>query len=72
MAVRRSGWPDRDHEWWLEERFGPPLTPIASLMGAKLHTGRTHQVRVTWPSWPAGGRDPLYGRKTEQHWTGGR
>src|SRR5882757_4319492 len=38
MAVRRSGGRHAITEYWLEERFGSPLTPIASLMGAKLHT----------------------------------
>jgi 23S rRNA pseudouridine1911/1915/1917 synthase len=64
MAVRRAGGRTAITEWWLEERFGPPLTPIASLMGAKLHTGRTHQVRVHMShlGLPVVG-DPLYGRK---------
>ena len=64
MAVRRAGGRTAVTEWWLEERFGPPLTPIASLMGAKLHTGRTHQVRVHMShiGLPVVG-DPLYGRK---------
>jgi 23S rRNA pseudouridine1911/1915/1917 synthase len=64
MAVRRSGGRTAVTEWWLEERFGPPLTPVASLMGAKLHTGRTHQVRVHMShlGLPVVG-DPLYGRK---------
>ncbi len=64
MAVRRAGGRTAVTEWWLEERFGPPLTPVASLMGAKLHTGRTHQVRVHMShlGLPVVG-DPLYGRK---------
>jgi 23S rRNA pseudouridine1911/1915/1917 synthase len=64
MAVRRAGGRTAVTEWWLEERFGEPLTPIASLMGAKLHTGRTHQVRVHMAhlGLPVVG-DPLYGRK---------
>lgn len=64
MAMRRSGGRHSITEWWLEERFGPALTPIASLMGAKLHTGRTHQVRVHMShiGLPVVG-DPLYGRK---------
>ncbi len=33
-------------DYWVERRFGPPLAPFASLLGAKLGTGRTHQVRV--------------------------
>jgi 23S rRNA pseudouridine1911/1915/1917 synthase len=64
MAVRKSGGRTAVTEWWLEERFGPALTPVASLMGAKLHTGRTHQVRVHMAhlGLPVVG-DPLYGRK---------
>ncbi len=64
MAVRRAGGRTAVTEWWLEERFGDALTPIASLMGAKLHTGRTHQVRVHMShlGLPVVG-DPLYGRK---------
>jgi 23S rRNA pseudouridine1911/1915/1917 synthase len=65
MAVRRSGGGKRAvTEWWLEERFGPPLAPWASLVGAKLQTGRTHQVRVHLAhiGCPVVG-DAVYGRK---------
>jgi 23S rRNA pseudouridine1911/1915/1917 synthase len=64
MAVRRSGGKHAITEYWLEKRYGPPLKPIASLMGAKLGTGRTHQVRVhlSHLGCPVVG-DPLYGRK---------
>jgi 23S rRNA pseudouridine1911/1915/1917 synthase len=64
MAVRRSGGKLAITEYWLEKRYGPPLKPIASLMGAKLGTGRTHQVRVhlSHLGCPVVG-DPLYGRK---------
>jgi 23S rRNA pseudouridine1911/1915/1917 synthase len=64
MAVRRSGGRTAVTDWWLEERFGEPLQPVASLMGAKLHTGRTHQVRVHMShlGLPVVG-DPLYGRR---------
>jgi 23S rRNA pseudouridine1911/1915/1917 synthase len=64
MAVRRAGGRTAVTEWWLDERFGPALQPVASLMGAKLHTGRTHQVRVHMShlGLPVVG-DPLYGRK---------
>ena len=49
---------------WLEKAFGPPLTPFASLVGAQLHTGRTHQVRVHLAhiGCPVVG-DPVYGRR---------
>src|SRR5687768_16165335 len=46
MAVRRSSGKAAVTEYWLDKRFGPALAPIASLVSAKLHTGRTHQVRV--------------------------
>jgi 23S rRNA pseudouridine1911/1915/1917 synthase len=64
MAVRRSGGKHAITEYWLETRFGPPLKPIASLMGAKLGTGRTHQVRLhlSHLGCPVVG-DPVYGRK---------
>jgi 23S rRNA pseudouridine1911/1915/1917 synthase len=69
MAVRlreggkSPGKPART-EYWIEKRFGPPLRPIASLVGAKLGTGRTHQVRVHLAhlGCPVVG-DPLYGRR---------
>jgi 23S rRNA pseudouridine1911/1915/1917 synthase len=64
MAVRRSGGRPAVTEYWMEQRFGPPLQPVASLVGAKLHTGRTHQVRVHFAhlGCPVVG-DPVYGRK---------
>ena len=64
MAVRASGGRQAVTEYWLEERFGSPLTPVASLVRAKLGTGRTHQVRVHMAhiGCPVVG-DPLYGRK---------
>lgn len=47
MAVVR---PDRGREaithWELEESFGDPKNPIASLVTCRLETGRTHQIRV--------------------------
>ena len=46
MAVRKTSGRPALTEYWLEQRFGPPLRPIASLVSAKLGTGRTHQVRV--------------------------
>lgn len=65
MAVRRSGGRMALTEYWVEKRFGPPLTPIACLVGAKLGTGRTHQVRVHLAhlGCPVVG-DPVYGRKS--------
>lgn len=65
MAVRRSSGRKAVTEWWVERRFGPPLAPVASLMGARLETGRTHQVRVHLAhlGCPVVG-DPVYGRKS--------
>jgi len=64
MAVRTSSGRMAVTDYWVERRFGPPLAPIASLLGAKLGTGRTHQVRVHLAhlGCPVVG-DPVYGRK---------
>ena len=64
MAVRKSGGRPAVTEYWIERRFGPPLAPLASLLGAKLRTGRTHQVRVhlAYLGCPVVG-DPVYGRR---------
>lgn len=63
MAVRGSGGKRAITEYWLEQSFGPPLASWASLVSAKLHTGRTHQVRVHLAhiGCPLVG-DPVYGR----------
>src|SRR5215831_8031992 len=65
MTVRRSGGRAALTEYWVERRFGPALAPIASLVGARLGTGRTHQVRVHLAhiGCPVVG-DPVYGRKS--------
>ena len=65
MAVRTSSGRAAVTDYWVERRFGPPLAPIASLLGAKLETGRTHQVRVHLAhlGCPVVG-DPVYGRKS--------
>ena len=65
MAVRQTSGRPALTEYWVERRFGPPLAPIASLLGAKLGTGRTHQVRVHLAhlGCPVVG-DPVYGRKS--------
>ena len=64
MAVRKTSGRAALTEYWLEQRFGPPLRPLASLVGAKLGTGRTHQVRVHLAhiGCPVVG-DPVYGRR---------
>ena len=64
MAVRTTSGRRALTDYWLEKRFGPPLKPLASLVGAKLHTGRTHQVRVHLAhiGCPVIG-DPVYGRR---------
>ncbi|WIM13490.1 RluA family pseudouridine synthase [Enhydrobacter sp.] len=63
MAVRRSGGKQAATDYWVERRFGPPLEPWASQVSARLHTGRTHQVRVHLAhiGCPIVG-DPTYGR----------
>src|SRR5262249_51780490 len=65
MTVRRSGGRSALTEYWVEQRFGPPHAPVASLVGARLGTGRTHQVRVHLAhlGCPVVG-DPVYGRKS--------
>jgi 23S rRNA pseudouridine1911/1915/1917 synthase len=64
MAVRKTSGRRAVTEYWLESHFGPALRPLASLVGAKLETGRTHQVRVHLAhiGCPVVG-DPVYGRK---------
>jgi len=64
MSVRETSGRRAVTEYWLEKRYGPPLKPLASLMGAKLQTGRTHQVRVhlSHIGCPVVG-DPVYGRR---------
>lgn len=64
MAVRSAGGKRALTEYWVEKSFGPPLRPLASLVGAKLGTGRTHQVRVHLAhlGCPVIG-DPVYGRR---------
>ena len=64
MTVRKTSGRAAVTEYWTEQSFGPALSPIASLVGAKLQTGRTHQVRVhlSHIGCPVVG-DPVYGRK---------
>ena len=64
MSVRETSGRRAVTEYWLEKRFGPPLKPLASLVGARLETGRTHQVRVHLAhiGCPVIG-DPVYGRR---------
>ncbi|MFO1160606.1 MAG: RluA family pseudouridine synthase [Reyranellaceae bacterium] len=65
MAVRRSGGRAARTDYWIERRFGSALSPLASLVGARLWTGRTHQVRVHMAhlGCPVVG-DPVYGRRS--------
>ena len=65
MTVHRAGGRPAVTEYRVEKRFGSPLHPLASLVQAKLHTGRTHQVRVHFAhlGCPVVG-DPVYGRRT--------
>jgi 23S rRNA pseudouridine1911/1915/1917 synthase len=47
MAVVRPGkGREAITHWTLEESFGDPKAPIASLLTCRLETGRTHQIRV--------------------------
>jgi 23S rRNA pseudouridine1911/1915/1917 synthase len=63
MSVRKTSGRAAVTEYWLEKRFGPALKPVASLLGCRLETGRTHQVRVHLAhlGTPVVG-DPVYGR----------
>lgn len=63
MSVRKTSGRVAITEWWVEKRYGPALKPVATLMGCKLETGRTHQVRVHMAhiGCPVVG-DPVYGR----------
>ena len=45
MAVRQGGREAITH-WEVIERYGPSRAPVASLLGLRLETGRTHQIRV--------------------------
>ena len=60
-VVRGSGRPARTH-WRVLERFGP-----ATLVGVKLETGRTHQIRVHFAALrhPVLG-DPVYGGRARK------
>lgn len=47
MAVVREGkGREAITHWQLDESFGDPKAPIASLVTCRLETGRTHQIRV--------------------------
>jgi 23S rRNA pseudouridine1911/1915/1917 synthase len=63
MSVRKTSGRPAVTDYWLEKRFGPQLKPVASLLGCRLETGRTHQVRVHLAhlGTPVVG-DPVYGR----------
>jgi 23S rRNA pseudouridine1911/1915/1917 synthase len=67
MAVRKAGGKSAVTDWWVEQRFGPALRPVASLLGCQLQTGRTHQVRVHLAHLgsPVVG-DRVYGRNKRQ------
>jgi len=45
MAVRPGGREAVTH-FQVIARYGPPQQPVASLLGLRLETGRTHQIRV--------------------------
>jgi len=46
MAVVKTGGKEAITHYTVEERFGDPANPIASLLDLRLETGRTHQIRV--------------------------
>lgn len=60
MAVVRSGGKPASTDWEVAEDFG-----VASLVRLRIHTGRTHQIRVhmSWLGFPVAG-DALYGSRT--------
>ncbi len=60
-VVRQGGRPSRTH-WQVEERYG-----LASLLEARLETGRTHQIRVHMAAvrHPVVG-DPVYGGRARK------
>ena len=63
MAVARTGGRRAVTRLRVIERFGPKEKPIASLVEARLETGRTHQIRVhaSYIGHSLIG-DPVYGR----------
>ncbi len=46
IAIVRSGGREAITHYRVEERYGPPAKPLASLVECRLETGRTHQIRV--------------------------
>lgn len=66
MGVMRSGGKEARTRYRVEERFGEPTRPLASLIECRLETGRTHQIRVhlTHLGHPLLG-DPTYGKSRQ-------
>lgn len=62
MAVLKSGGREAITDYVVERAFGPAARPLASRVLCRLHTGRTHQIRVHLASRgaPCLG-DPVYG-----------
>ena len=62
MAVLKSGGREAVTDYAVERTFGPAARPLAARVGCRLHTGRTHQIRVHLASRgaPCLG-DPVYG-----------
>ncbi|MCX5517495.1 RluA family pseudouridine synthase [Kaistia defluvii] len=46
MAVLKTGGKEAITHYTVQDRFGDPKNPIASLIDLRLETGRTHQIRV--------------------------
>ena len=65
MAVRRSSGRAALTEYWVERRFGPPLAPVASLLGAGSIPAGPIRSGSIWPTWAARwSAIPVYGRKS--------
>src|SRR5690606_7246245 len=46
MAVLKSGGREAITDYAVERAFGPAERPLAARVACRLHTGRTHQIRV--------------------------
>ena len=46
MAVLKSGGREAITDYTVERTYGPEARPLAARLRCRLHTGRTHQIRV--------------------------